>query len=88
MTKELDIPLYSPDELVRLEILQYKNPDGLHPIESNWRNLCRKLMHHAQEMKNLVENHHTGYVRITNGKCNCCPDNYKFFKFPEPFKQQ
>lgn len=48
---------YNPDEMVRLELLCYENPDGLHPVEENWRNLARKLYADVQELEKLVEKH-------------------------------
>lgn len=51
----MNTPEYTPNEMVRLEILAYKNPEGLHPVEENWRNLCRKLLEHTQAMQTKLE---------------------------------
>lgn len=77
----LDIPIYSPSELVRIELLQYDNPSGLHPIELEWRNLSRKSLEHTQTLQQALE-----YV------LSKCPEyvkreyeDWKPFKFPTKF---
>ncbi len=55
-TNPLDnIPLYSPGQLVRLELLAYGNPEGLHPVEQNWRDLARDLLQHVQALQTKLE---------------------------------
>lgn len=73
-----NIPTYTADELVRLEILSYENPEGLHPIESAWRDIARKLIEHCSVLQNtLIElNKLSGYNKI---------DNLSPFKFPKRF---
>lgn len=41
--------------MVRLELLAYENPEGLHPIEKSWRDLCRKLVKHNEEMQDVAQ---------------------------------
>lgn len=48
---------YQPDELTRLELLTYPNPEGLHPVEINWRNLCRKLFEDVRELESALVKH-------------------------------
>lgn len=33
----------TPSDRVRLELLGYPDPEGLHPSEKSWRELARKL---------------------------------------------
>jgi hypothetical protein len=34
---------YTTDEYTMIELLNYPNPEGLHPSEIRWRNVARKL---------------------------------------------
>jgi hypothetical protein len=79
-------PIYRSDELVRLELLCYPNPEGLHPIEANWRDLARKLMGHIQCLqKQIVLHHDNSYWRYTNhGDCPVCKKKLPF-EFPKKF---
>lgn len=74
---------FSPDEMVRLELLQYEDPDGLHPVEQAWRNLARKLLRLAvQQQQDTL----TAIARVSYK--NNLPvhlQDYKPFKFPSKF---
>lgn len=61
---------YTPDEKVRLELLLYNNPDGLHPVEENWRNLCRKLADDVRKLELALAAHHANVP--ANGSCFVC----------------
>lgn len=78
---------YHSDELVRLELLQYENPDGLHSIEAAWRNLARKLLFDVKELEKALVNH--GHYNDIEGKkcfkCNIPTVNFPR-KFPEAFR--
>lgn len=50
------ITQYSATDTVRLELLAYENPGGLHPIEEQWRDLCRKMMIHIKTLQDDLEN--------------------------------
>ncbi len=76
--KTLNIPGYSADELVRLEILAYPTPEGLHPIEKNWRDLCKKLLQHSKELQK-------GFVELNIAVSSYQRFNFKPMKFPEQF---
>lgn len=79
MDKSLNIPNYSDSELVRLELLQYPTPDGLHPVEKSWRELAKKLMLHTEELQRALKDLNPRMY-----------ENYRFVfkevKFPEQFK--
>lgn len=47
----MNIPNYSPSELVRIELLRYDNPEGLHPVEAQWRDLASKLLEHIEDLQ-------------------------------------
>lgn len=49
------IPTYSPHQLVRIELLRYQNPDGLHPIEEAHRDLAKDMLSHIEHLQNLLE---------------------------------
>lgn len=77
------IPQYTPSEMVRLELLQYENPEGLHPIQEQWRDLCKKIIEHVVEADRMA--------MIFSDKVNnkqYLPEHirdYKPFKFPPKF---
>jgi hypothetical protein len=73
---------YTPEELVRMEILQYDNPEGLHPVEGSWRTLARKLMQDCASLNKALTSHHG---RVPNdGKCfECQLNKNNFIKIPE-----
>ena len=75
----MNAPIYTPDEMVRLELLAYKNPDGLHPVEENWRNLARKLMSHTKWIQSKLESKRGSFQYDTEMK------SWQSFKFPEAF---
>lgn len=75
------IPQYSPSELVRIELLAYENPGDLHPIEEQWRDLCRKLIQHVKETENLLQEN---MPRISGLQYSKLKD-WKPFKFPGRF---
>ena len=58
----------TPSELVRIEILRYEEPEGIHPIEGEWRNLCRKLLLECEVLQNALREHH----RTVSEICPTC----------------
>jgi hypothetical protein len=40
--------------MVRIELLRYENPEGLHDIETAWRDLARKLLEHVEELDSVL----------------------------------
>lgn len=46
---------YTDAELVKLNLLDYPNPQGLHPVEAEWRNVARKLKKERDRNKLLVQ---------------------------------
>lgn len=83
----MSIPIYTSSEMVRLELISYANPEGLHPVEEAWRDLSRKLVDHVKELQDQWIKHkdkHTKYNRSEH--CFFCADTPKPFPFPEPFK--
>ena len=77
--------IYTPGEMVRLELLAYPTPDSLHPVEEAWRELAKKLLQDVQEFEELVAKHHK-HMSITYG-CKACPEGYeKPRQFPKAFK--
>lgn len=85
----MNVPEYTPQEMVRLELLQYENPEGLHPVEQAWRDLARKLLRHAQSLEELVIHHHDLGLRYRqgDGECHACKSKgFQKFNFPQPFK--
>jgi len=78
---------YTAPELVRMELLQYDNPEGLHPVEEAWRSLARKLMFNLRSTQELLAKHHTEYPRHHDvSKCPFCIEaEYKPIVLPKPF---
>lgn len=71
---------YTPQEMIRLELLCYNNPEGLHPVEEAWRNLCRKLMQHVEASdSDLAACLQKAAYRTPETK------DWKPFKFPTKF---
>ena len=81
---------YTPEEMVRLELLCYQNPEGLHSIEAAWRDLARKLKAHVEELQDSLEKHHQSHhwKYAHNGKpCPVCSDfGIVVYIFPKPPK--
>lgn len=77
--KHINTPIYTPEELVRIELLRYENPEGLHPIEESWRNLCKKLIEHVEILQESTQNLNNVVDKW---------QRYEFtpMKFPEKFK--
>lgn len=78
---------FTPEELIRLEILCYETPEGLHPIEKSWRDLARKLKNQLVDLQQTIEEHNEelGY---SENSCRVCQDcEYRSFKFPEAFRR-
>lgn len=77
--------MYTPAELVRLELLQHDNPESLHPVEEAWRDLARKLMQDANALNKALTKHHT---RFDNSqKCfDCGLNKSNFVTIPEIYK--
>ncbi len=82
------IPDYSPVDMVRLELLAYDNPEGLHPVEQQWRDLARKLKQHIESLQVIVNEHHLPAAKYWKGTDENCPGckTYHSIKFPAPFK--
>ena len=83
------IPTYTTAQLVRIELLRYDNPDGLHPIESNWRDLSRKLLEHVEYLQEQMKIHHTANILRYDFKGECPLCHIKEFKgdeFPGKFE--
>lgn len=84
---------YDAEERVRLEILAYPNPEGLHPIEEAWRDLARKLKEHVEELTLHLTLHHnstkwgnTAGPSIGKATCKICEvNNYIHHNFPKAF---
>ncbi len=47
--------MLSPAQLVRIELLRYDNPEGLHPIEAQWRDLCKVLLEEVEQTQKDLE---------------------------------
>lgn len=43
--------IYTEQEKTMLELLDYTNPEGLHPNECRWRDLARKLKNDLSEVQ-------------------------------------
>jgi hypothetical protein len=80
----INIPVYSPEELTRLELLLYPNPSGLHPIEVSWRDLSRKLKQHCEELQRIVEHVNAAAPHYNKLK----EEDWTPFKFPTKFEPQ
>ena len=52
--RTIEIPDYNASEMVRLELLAYPTPEGLHPIEHQWRDLAKKLLKHTKILQELA----------------------------------
>lgn len=71
---------FTPADMVRIELLRYPNPDGLHPVEEQWRDLGRKILNRLEETEAFL-------VQALNK----CPEYYKRdnaftpTKFPKKF---
>lgn len=68
--------------MVRLELLQYKNPEGLHLVEEEWRNLARKLMKHNIELQKLLT---SAISKVSEYNRTQELKDWKPFKFPSAF---
>jgi len=81
----MNTQIYTPSEIVRLELLQYENPEGLHPIEQEWRNLARKLMEHVKASDMVAT---IFYEKLGDSVKRYLPEelkDWKPFKFPSKF---
>jgi hypothetical protein len=87
----LVFPDFTPTDEVQMELLQYEDPDGLHPVESQWRSLCRRLLKHvtARDMmlKELTEKSYSRTALGQNAEEYFKERNYKPIKLPEPFRK-
>ena len=81
----MNTPNYTPSDMVRLEILAYQTPEGLHPVEEAWRNLARKLLLHVNETQKLALTYKEKVNNI-NYLTNDLKD-WKPMKFPTPFSE-
>ena len=92
-TKETSFtfPDFTPTDEVRMELLQYEDPDGLHPVEAQWRSLCRRLLKHVVSrdvmLKELTEKTYNRSALGQNPDEYYKERNYKPLKLPEPFKR-
>lgn len=82
--------LYTPEELVRIELLRYPiTSEQLHPIEYSWRCLAKKLLEHAERLQGLCISHHNNsYWKYgKNDDCPVCKENLSIIliKFPEAY---
>lgn len=75
----MNTPTYSPGELVRIELLRYDNPDGLHPIEQQWRELARKLLIHVETLQEAIESSRNKDFRYS------ALSDFQSMKFPGKF---
>ena len=78
----MNIPIYSPHQLVRIELLRYENPEGLHCIEASYRNLCRDMLQHIEALQAALENSKTKHNQYN------IPEELKEWtpmKFPQKF---
>lgn len=75
---------YTPDELVRIEILQYLDTEGLHPVEAKWRQLARKLHQDLAEAERALQTHHHKVPQ--DGKCFTCGQPGRLRTWPTCFK--
>jgi len=79
--KNIDIPEYGPSDLVRLELLAYPTPDGLHPVERNWREVAKKLLQHTKQLEIALD-------ELNSKEKDYNKYNFTRMKFPEPFKPE
>lgn len=86
MNEKYLTPCYNADELVRLELLRYENPDGLHPVERDWRNLARKLLEHVEHAENVTKTLHDSMTGYALAKLGDNIEHWKPYKFPVKFK--
>lgn len=73
----MNIPDYTPQEMVRLALLNYDTPEGMHPVEQGWRDLARKLMQHVKAAEELTE---TALAKISYKTDE--QKSWKPYKFP------
>lgn len=52
-----------------LELLDYPNPEGLHPVEARWRDLARELRKERDEARSLV----AAFEKAVNQHCTFDP---------------
>jgi hypothetical protein len=74
---------FSASEMVRLELLAYPTPEGLHPVEEQWRDLARKLLDDVKELETALSKHH-GRVP-EGGRCFECGAGKGVRNFPKRF---
>jgi hypothetical protein len=78
---------FTAEEQVRLELLAYPDPEGLHPIEASWRRLARKLKNKLQHADSIITQHHDSrYWKCFSTECPVCKDKYTQNVFPKPFE--
>jgi hypothetical protein len=79
----MNIPVYTSGEFVRIEILAYENPEGLHPAESSWRDLSRKLLNHIKELQMVLDEIK---AKPNNTAYNQNLKEWKPIQFPKKFE--
>ena len=77
--KLIDIPEYTASDLVRLELLAYPTPEGLHPVEKNWREVSKKLLQHVKQLQ-------TAFDDLNSKEKDYNKYSFTPMKFPETFK--
>jgi hypothetical protein len=48
----MNTPLYTPSDLLRIELLHYDTPLGIPAEVVGWRDLSRKLLAHVEALQN------------------------------------
>lgn len=80
---------YSASQLVRIELLRYSNPEGLHPIELQWRDLARALLNDVEKLQDLITKHHESFLWKGYSLGQDCPvctkASYTPTKMPKAF---
>lgn len=74
--QEVKPPNYTASELVRIELLRYEQPQGLHPVEKGWRDLALRLLEHVEALDKALANREGTYTF----------ERHKMYNFPGEFK--
>lgn len=60
----IDMDMDIKDFETKLELLDYPNPEGLHPVEASWRDFARTLRDEITRLKSFGCELDKNYIRI------------------------